>query len=644
MSMAEKSVGRRDRAWRRRLVALTVLLGAIAPQAGAQESGAWKGTIRKSVKDSNPYRVEFAKKAPAGAPNVVWILLDDVGYGASSAFGGLAQTPTLEKLANRGLRYTNFHTAGICSPTRAALMTGRNHHSVGMGLFPHYSLSGDFPGYHAHLQPQNGTIAEVLRDAGYSTYQLGKWHLTPDDESTDVGPFDRWPSGKGFDHNFGFLGGATDQYKPDLVEDNQHVKGDGRHLTELLADKAIGYLARQKVLAPGRPFFLYFAPGATHAPHQVDPQWSDRYKGKFDAGWDAYRAQVFENQKKLGILPAYATLPARDPNVQPWKDLTPEEQRLFARFMEVYAGFLEHADAQIGRLVSYLEESGQLENTAIFVVVGDNGGSKEGTEYGQVKSFPLWTSTGITREQHRQSVLTAYDQIGGKEVSTSANYPLGWAQAANTPFRQWKSDANAEGGTHNPLIVHYPTRIRSPGGVRTQFGYLTDLFPTTLELAGLKAPEALRGIQQNPLHGTSLAYTIDDAKAPERHTQQYFNILGNRAIYKDGWKASVAHRPNGLDLLTYTDEPKRQPTNDPDAEVWELYDLRNDFNEQHDLAKANPGKLKELKALFEADAAKYGIYPLLDFEYSKSRRAEQDRRRQTLQQAQQQAEQQQASK
>lgn len=621
---ATKNARGAQRPWLRGALALGLLLGAAGPAVGAEtaQPQAWKGTIRKSAKDSTPYRIEYAKQAPKGAPNVVWVLLDDVGYGASSAFGGLVRTPTLEKLASRGLRYTNFHTAGICSPTRAALLTGRNHNAVGMGLFPHVSLSGDFPGYHAHLQPRDGTIAEVLRENGYATYQVGKWHLTPDAETRDVGPFDRWPSGKGFDHNFGFLGGMTDQYAPDLVEGNEHVKGDGRHLSEQLADKAIAYLRKQKVAAPEKPFFLYFAPGATHAPHQVDREWSDRYKGRFDAGWDAYRAEVFENQKRLGVVPANATLPARDPGVKPWKDLPPEEQRLFARFMEVYAGFFEHVDAQIGRIVAYLEESGQLENTAIFVVVGDNGGSKEGTEYGAVDLLPFWDEAGLTRAQHRQRILAAYDRIGGRDGSLYANYPLGWAQAANTPFRLWKSDANAEGATHNPLIVHYPKVIRE-AGLREQFGHVIDLFPTALELAGLRQPETLRGIAQTPLHGTSLAYSIADARAPARHTQQYFNILGNRAIYKDGWKASAAHHPNTTEFLTYLDEPRRLPQNDPDAEVWELYDLRTDFNEQHDLAKQHPERLKELKALFEADAARYGVYPLIDLQYRWHRAKEQ---------------------
>ncbi len=347
--------------------------------------------ISKSWKDTPEQKTVYVPKAKQGSPNVIWILLDDVGYGATSAFGGLINTPNLDSLANKGLRYTNFHTAGICSPTRAALLTGRNHHSVGMGLFPHFYLSADYPGYHGHLQPETGTVAEVLHENGYGTYQLGKWHQTPDDEATDLGPFDRWPSGKGFDHNYGFLGGATDQYKPDLVEDNQHITTDGSHLNKLLTDKAISYLTRQKTLAPEKPFFLYFATGAGHAPHQVDKEWSDRYKGKFDEGWDVYREKVFINQKRIGVIPANAKLPARDPYLKAWKDLPADERHLYARFMEVYAGFLEYTDYEIGRLFNHLKQSGQFDNTAVFVMIGDNGGSKEGLEYG-VTTAPATSS------------------------------------------------------------------------------------------------------------------------------------------------------------------------------------------------------------------------------------------------------------
>lgn len=600
--------------------------GVSLPSIAQQEQ--WKGKIAHSVKESTPYKIDYLKHAPEGAPNIVWILLDDVGYGAVSTFGGLINTPNLDSLANKGLRYTNFHTAGICSPTRTALLTGRNHHSAGMGLFPHYHMRADFPGYNGFLQPEKGTIAQTLKENGYSTYQLGKWHLTPDEESTDLGPFDPWPSGKGFDHNYGFLGGATDQYKPDLVEDNQHVTPDGRHLNTLLADKAISYVNKHKQLAPNKPFFVYFATGAGHAPHQVDKEWSDKYKGKFDAGWDVYRQKVIENQKKLGVIPANAVLPERNSYLKAWKDLPVEEQRLYARFMEVYAGFLEQTDYEIGRFIHQLKANGQYENTAIFFIVGDNGGSKEGLEYGVTTKTIYYGNDKLTREEYRKLVLGDYDKIGGKEVITSANYPLGWAQATNTPFKFWKSDANAEGATHNPLIVHYPKGIQEKGGIRNQYSHLIDLYPTVLELAGIKQPEAIKGIKQDPLHGTSLAFSINDKGAPSRHTQQYYTIFGNRAIYKDGWKAGAAHRPNTLDLFHYADEQPAQITNNPDGEEWELYNLNEDFNERNNLAKKNPEKLKELKDLFDAEAAKYNIYPLIDREYAVSRLKETEKEKQ----------------
>ena len=584
--------------------------------------------VSKSWKDTPPQKKEFLKNAPVGAPNILLIILDDVGYGATSPFGGLIHTPNLDTLANHGLRYTNFHTAGICSPTRAALLTGRNHHSVGMGLFPHFYLSADYPGYNGHLQPENGTIAQALQENGYSTYQLGKWHQTPDDEATDLGPFDRWPSGKGFDHNYGFLGGATDQYKPDLVEDNQHIKTDGTHLNTLLANKAISYITRQRTLAPDKPFFIYYATGAGHAPHQVDKEWSDKYKGKFDEGWDVYREKVFANQKKLGVIPVNAKLPARDPYLKAWKDLPAEEKRLYARFMEVYAGFLEQTDFEIGRIVRHLKKSGQLENTAVFVIIGDNGGSKEGLEYGVTTKSIRFGVDNITREEYRKFILSEYDKIGTKEVATVANYPLGWAQATNTPFRLWKSDANAEGATHNPLIVYYTKGIQEKGGIRNQYGHLIDFFPTLIELTNSKQPGFVHGIKQNPLHGTSLVYSLNDKEALSRHTQQYYTIFGNRAIYKDGWKASAAHHPNSLDLFTYAGEPKTTIENNPDKDVWELYNINEDFNELNNLAQKYPEKLKELKDLFDTEAAKYNIYPLIDIEYAAARFKEQQQKQQ----------------
>jgi arylsulfatase A-like enzyme len=580
-----------------------------------------EGKLAITVDRSVPFQTEYIKKVPLGAPNVIWILLDDVGFGASSAFGGLVNTPVLDSLANNGLRYTNFHTTGICSPTRAALLTGRNSHSAHMGLFPHYALRGDYPGYDAKIPSEKATIAEVLNENGYATFQAGKWHLTPDEELTDAGPFTRWPSGKGFDHNIGFLGGATDQYKPDLVEDNAHVKPDGTHLNKILVDKAISYITRLKSTAPDKPFFLYFTPGATHAPHQVDKTWSDKYAGKFNEGWDVYREKVIANQKKLGVIPADAQLPARNPAVKAWKDISPEEQHLFARFMEVYAGFLEYTDHEIGRLINYLKQSGQLENTAIFVIIGDNGASKEGSDYGVTNKSTAFGHDKFTREEYRNYILSEYDKIGGKELATTANYPIGWAQAANTPFKFWKQDANAEGGTHNPLIVFYPKLIKK-AGIRNQYAHVIDLYPTTLDLIGIKVPEKVKNYVQAPLEGVEFDYSFANAAAASKHTQQYYTIAGSRAIYKDGWKASAAHHPNYFEVSAFEDE-KKPYDSDPEHDVWELYNISQDFNERTNLAEKQPQKLEELKVLYESEAKKYNVYPLIDWEYASKRRKEQ---------------------
>src|SRR5512139_3518875 len=354
--------------------------------------------VKRTYAESKPGTVP-TQPDTKGAPNVIWILLDDVGFGASSAFGGPARTPVIDRLATNGLRYTNFHTTAVCSPSRAALLTGRNHHNVGMGLLPQRLMAAEFPGYTGRLEPQDGTIADYLRTRGYSTYWLGKSHLVPDAEATDLGPFDRWPSGMGFDHFLGFLGGCTDQYKPDLVEDNQHVTGDGRHLTTQLTDKAIFYIERQQKLAPDKPFFMYFSTGATHEPHQVDQGWIDKYKGQFDEGWDVWREKIFARQKALGVVPVHAELPARNPRVPAWNSLSDDQKRLYVRFMEAYAGFMEHTDAEIGRLLDYLREKDLLDNTVIFLMIGDNGADVGGGHNGEIEAtFPL-PITKTTEEQ-----------------------------------------------------------------------------------------------------------------------------------------------------------------------------------------------------------------------------------------------------
>lgn len=556
----------------------------------------FKGKIGKTFAESEEWWPE-KKKAPAGAPNVIWFLIDDAGFGAASAFGGLAETPTLDSLANNGLRYTNFHSTAICSPTRAALLTGRNSHSVHMGLFP-VTATG-FPGYDGRLPSDKASIAQILRENNYNTYALGKYHLAPINEITPVGPYDRWPLGIGFDHFFGWQLGHTDQYHPNLYEDNNviDIEPNTKHVTTLLADKAIKYIANQRSSAPENPFFLYFATGATHSPHQVDKKWSDLYKGKFDKGWDWYREEALKRQKKLGVVPENAQLPARDLKVPAWNTLSADAKKVYARYMEVYAGFLTHADHEFGRIVEYLKKIDQLDNTVIIAIIGDNGASpssEHGSFNGRISSLP-------ENEQVKEA-LKNIDKFGTDQSFSDA--PFGWTQAANTPFRQWKVDANSEGGTRNPLIVFYPKGISEKGGIRNQYGHVNDIAPTTVELIRGIFPETIKGVKQKPFEGTSLLYSFNDAKAPSKHTVQYYEIKGKRSIYKDGWKAAVYHEP-GTDF------------ND---DKWELYNDTEDFNERNDLAAKYPEKVEALKAVFDAEARKYNVYPLNDGAKSGSRK------------------------
>ncbi len=584
-----------------RSAALAALLASIGP-AYAQPVP-YQGKVGRTLAESREWWPEPVHP-PAGSPNVVWILLDDVGFGASSAFGGGIRTPTMDQLAQQGLRYTNFHTTAICAPTRSALLTGRNSSSVHEAGFSHTVLSAGFPGWDGRIPSEDGTIAEILRADGYNTFAVGKYGLTPDEEATDAGPFDHWPTGKGFDHFFGFLSSQTDQYKPDLVEDQGRVKPDGRHLNEQITDKAISYIDRQEKVARGKPFFLYYAPGATHAPHQVAAVWSDPYKGKFDEGWDAYREKVFARQKQLGIIPANAVLPDRNPDIKAWTALSPQERKLYARFMEVYAGYLTYTDHEIGLLVDHLKKIHQFDNTLFFVIIGDNGASKEGTLNGDIDRSLV--AKPLSEQDNIKYNLAKINEIGTPDA-TEGNYPLGWAQAANTPFRFWKSDANSEGGTRNPLIILYPQRIKQGGAIRTQYGHVIDILPTTLDILGLKAPEAIREIHQQPVQGTSLAYTIDDAAAPSRHRVQYYYIFGSRAIYQDGWKASLAYPNNHVNGLTTTNKPF-------DENGWQLYNLNDDYTERLDLAQKYPDKLTQLRALFEQQAQSHQLYPLITWD------------------------------
>ncbi len=564
------------------------------------------GTIGKTLSESTPGHTIFNKQAAPGAPNVVWILIDDAGFGATTAFGGLVETPNIEKIANNGLRFTNFHTTGICSPTRAALLTGRNHHSAHVGLLTPAAI--DFPGYDAHIPFEKATVAEVLRENGYNTFALGKWHLTPVVENGYAGPFNRWPTGRGFDHFYGFHPGATDQWHPELWEDQTKldIEPNTKHLNTLLADKAISYIANQKSSNAEKPFFLYLAPGATHSPHQVAKEWIDQYKGKFDVGWDNYREVVFAKQKKLGIIPANAVLPERNPGVKAWNTLTENEKKAYAHYMEVYAAFYTYTDYEIGRIVNYLEQIDQLDNTLIVLVLGDNGASKGGGQSGTVNPEINRMEEGPAKIE---AMLNAGQIIGTDQSNT--DYPIAWAAAANTPFRYWKADANTEGGTRNPMILSYPKVIKEKGGIRNQYGHVIDVLPTTLELVKGTVPEVIQGYKQAPIEGTSLAYTVEQAKAPSRHAVQYSEIAGSRAIYKDGWKASLHHNVwEGFDIKQVDTTGGKV---DFSKDVWELYNLNEDFNERINLAAKYPDKLKELQAVFDEEAKKYNVYPLKDF-------------------------------
>lgn len=571
----------------------------------AQQEQPYQGKIGKTLAESTEWWPQPATP-PKGSPNVVWILLDDVGFGASSSFGGLINTPMMDSLANNGLRYTNFHTTAICAPTRAALLTGRNSSYVHMAGFAHKLLAAGFPGWDGKIPSSSGTIAEILKANGYNTFAVGKYGVTPDEEDNDAGPFDHWPNEKGFEHFFGFLGSQTDQYKPDLAEDETKVVPDGRHLSTQITDKAILYIDRQKKAAPGKPFFLYYAPGAVHAPHQVPDEWRDTYKDQFDEGWDVYREKVFANQKKMGLIPAYAQLPERNPNIKAWNTLSADEKRLYARFMEVYAAYLSYTDHEIKRVVDELRKVNQLDNTVIFVMIGDNGASKEGTLYGDVDRSLF--SKSLSEEENLKYNLANIDKIG-KPEGIEVNYPLGWAQACNTPFKYWKQDANSEGGTHNPLIVFYPKGITEKGGLRNQYSHITDILPTTLEIAGIKTPEQIKGIKQDPIWGNSLVSSFTNANIPTKHNVQYYYIFGSRSVYKDGWKAAYAFQPTVHNMLTSSYSVADTVHND-----WQLYNLNEDFNERIDLAKKYPKKLKELKALFDDLATKNKLYPLITWD------------------------------
>lgn len=538
-------------------------------------------------------------RAPEGAPNVVVVLLDDVGFGATSTFGGPTETPALDALAEEGLRYNRFHTTAICSPTRASLLTGRDSHVAGVGAV--LNSANGYPGYEGVLKDETATIAEILRQQGYSTAAFGKWHLAPTWEISPAGPFDRWPTGVGFEKFYGFLGGETDQFEPTLYRGTTPVRrpaGDDYHVTEDLANEAIEWMRTQNSITPDKPFFMYFSTGAAHAPLQVPQEWLDRYKGKFDQGWDAMREQIFARQKQLGVIPADTELTPRPDQLAAWDSLSADEQRVASRLMETYAAFLAHTDAQVGRLVQALKDSGQFENTLFVYVVGDNGSSGEGgplggfNYMGMLQGLPESTAQRIAR----------LDEIGGPE--SYPQYPAGWAWALTTPFQWVKQVASHLGGTRNAMVVSWPERIKDEGGLRSQFSHVNDIAPTILDAIGLEMPKSVNGVRQLPMDGSSMLESFADADAEEHHKTQYFEVHGNRAIYHDGWMASAFHG-----RVPWSVGLPAAPTAFED-DVWELYNLEEDFSQAHDLAAENPGKLKKMQALFRKEAKRVGILPL----------------------------------
>jgi arylsulfatase A-like enzyme len=564
--------------------------------------------VRLTTYDAKDPNTKFAPieplRPPKGAPNVLLVLLDDVGFGASSAFGGPVHMPTAERLAASGLKYTRFHTTALCSPTRAALLTGRNHHSVGMGCITEAATSA--PGY-SSLRPNNkAPLAEILKLNGYATAQFGKCHEVPTWQTGPTGPFDQWPTGGGgFEYFYGFIGGECNQYEPELYEGTTAVTPpktaeEGYHLTEDLAGKAINWMRQQKVLAGGdKPFFMYFAPGATHAPHHVPKEWADKYKGKFDHGWDQQRELTFARQKELGVIPPDCELTKRHEEIPAWDDTPDDLKPVLARQMEVYAGFLEHTDHQVGRLVEALEDLGVLGDTLIYYIIGDNGASAEGTVQGTFNEMVLLN--GVTGIETTDFLKAHIDEFGTPAAYN--HYAVGWAHAMCTPYQWTKQVASHWGGTRNGTIVHWPNGIKAKGELRHQFSHVIDVAPTILECARLSEPTIVNGAQQKPNEGVSMKYSFDDPNAAERHSTQYFEMFVNRGIYHKGWTAVTRHS------TPWVVELKPMPAYDDD--VWELY-RPDDWTQAHNIAKENPQMLGELQRLFLIEAVKHNVLPLDD--------------------------------
>ena len=545
---------------------------------------------------------------PADAPNVLIILIDDAGPALPSTFGGLVHTPTLDRIRADGVGYNRFHTTAMCSPTRASLLTGRNHHRVGSGQIA--ELANDWDGYSGHIPKSSATVAEVLRQYGYATGAWGKWHNTPAEETTTAGPYDRWPTGYGFEYFYGFLAGEASQYEPNLVRNTTSVlppktPEEGYHLSEDIADDAMGWLRNHKALKPDQPFFMYWATGALHGPHHIMKEWADKYAGKFDDGWDAYRERTHEGAKAAGWIPQDAELTPRPDSLTAWDDIPDDQKPFQRRLMEVAAGFGEHADAQAGRLIDEVERLGYGDNTIIMYIWGDNGSSGEG-QNGTISELLAQNMIPSTVAQH----IAALEELGGLDAlgtpATDNQYHAAWAWAGSTPYQGMKLLASHLGGTRNPMIVQWRGRIEPDPVPRTQFHHVVDVVPTIYEIIGISHPDSVNGIPQDPIDGISLAYSIDDADAAGRRRTQYFEIMGSRAIYADGWMASAL----GPRLPWVPGAPPGIHTWTPDQDVWERYDLEHDWSQANDLAAEHPEKLAELKELFAIEAAKNDALPI----------------------------------
>ncbi len=559
----------------------------------------FQGIVGRSLEESTPAWPQPVR-APDGAPNVLFIVLDDVGYGQISCFGGLCDTPNLDRLARNGLRYSNFHTTALCSPTRSALLTGRNHHTNAMAGIVEFPAG--FPGYTCEIPFENGLLSEILVREGYAAYAVGKWHLTPQIEMNMAAPRRRWPLGRGFERFYGFLGGDTDQYNPDLVADNHYVDPprtpeEGYHLTEDLADKAIAFLTDLRNVEPSKPFFLYFCTGAGHAPHHAPPEWIEKYRGRFDEGWDRARDEIFQRQKETGVIPPNTELTPRPHWIQEWQTLPEDEKKLYARMMEVFAGFISHTDQHVGRLIDFIEELGELDNT-IVIAVSDNGASAEGGPHGSLNEAAFFNRL----PESVGECLARIDDLGTPRAYN--HYPFGWAWAGNTPFQRWKREVH-EGGVADFCIIHWPKGIETRGETRGQYAHVVDVGPTVLDLLNIQAPHEINGITQSPMQGVSFAHTLNDAAGQSRHETQYYEMLGNRAIYHKGWKAVTYHGTEGMIYDGVTD-----PTRPFDEDVWELYHVAEDFSERHDLSAERPDKLRDLQELWWIEAARNNVLPL----------------------------------